>query len=62
MSMRLSNIVTVHTMMEDLWDGKVTPENFREWRSTNLRRILDTKIATEVAISLNNAPVKITDN
>jgi hypothetical protein len=28
----------------------------------NLRRILDAKIAAEVAISLTNAPVKITDN
>ena len=59
MSISIQTLVQINTLMDDLWERKVTPENFEEWRNINGKRILDARVHTGVTVEVANAKVEV---
>jgi len=49
-SMRADTLVNIFSVLDDIWEGRVTSENYSEWWTANLGKVLDGRISASVII------------
>jgi hypothetical protein len=47
----VANLADIHSVLDDLWDGKVKADSFDRWWSDNLGKILKGRIATKIILN-----------
>jgi len=60
-TMPLKDLAAINKILDDLWERRVTVENFTDWRRSHSATILTGVIRTEVMLDTVKMPVTVTD-